>query len=691
MSILSRSSNWLREKPSKHTFVLSMVISVIVAVIVIEARRRGYLQYFELKAYDKIMALRPRGPVSEQRVAVVGVDEEDIQEMQRYPLSDGAMAGILERLEDYKPKVIGVDIYRDFDTPPGSDDLNSLFKRDVALSNRSGSLNAPFVYIYFVRQGDPLVNAGKALPVVYPPKALAKTMTLIGTCNLEEDLDGVVRRGLFEYLQNFSMASEMLFWYFPSSPMSFDNRKHPTKVMLDKRVMIRRLLDGDGGYAKTPNWYANIPDWNAGFEFLLDYKNYDQIEATTIHYRDLMSDSPVLQAKIKDQVAGKAVMVGIISKSTKDLISTPLASSEYGVYYHAWIMDQMIRAAKGEPASINIFGPNSERTYIIFWSLLGGAIAYRWRSPWKGGIGIACALFLVSGVAWVAFSRYSYWLPLVPPLMVVLMSHVAVSSYLSYRDREDRAAIQRLLMMNMSADIAKMLINRMDELFDNGRLLPKKAKATILFTDLEDFTAISEGMTPEQLMAWVNKFMSRLTLDVQTHHGAVMKYIGDAIMAGFGVPNIRADNDEQGHREDARAAVMAALSMRKALSEQNADWTKSGRPTARMRIGIFTGPLVSGSVGSASRMEYTCLGDTVNTASRLESFQKHNEGMMDDDIAPQNCRILIGASTLALIGDGFETRLIPDTAIDGKKNPVVIHAVIDGPTGNLSAKPFAAK
>ena len=165
-----------------------------------------------------------------------------------------------------------------------------------------------------------------------------------------------------------------------------------------------------------------------------------------------------------------------------------------------------------------------------------------------------------------------------------------------------------------------------------------------------------------------------------------MKYNGDQIMAGFGVPNIRAENDDRGHREDARAAVLAALSMRKALSEQNADWAKSGRPTARMRIGIFTGPLVSGSVGSASRMEYTCLGDTVNTASRLESFQKNVAGMMDESIAPSQCRILIGASTLALIGDGFKTRLIPETAIDGKKNPVVIYAVIDGPSGKTSAK-----
>lgn len=139
-------------------------------------------------------------------------------------------------------------------------------------------------------------------------------------------------------------------------------------------------------------------------------------------------------------------------------------------------------------------------------------------------------------------------------------------------------------------------------------------EVTVLFCDIRSFTAMSEKMEAAEVVSLLNKYFTALGQCITAHHGIINKYIGDAIMAIFGAP-VKSDNS-------AKDAFEAAIDMRKALIEVNKDFLKEGLPEVRFGIGIHTGPVFAGTIGAANRMEYTVIGDTVNTASRLESLCK---------------------------------------------------------------------
>ena len=141
-------------------------------------------------------------------------------------------------------------------------------------------------------------------------------------------------------------------------------------------------------------------------------------------------------------------------------------------------------------------------------------------------------------------------------------------------------------------------------------------------------------------------------------------------MAVFGVPLARTSEEEI--RQDARNAVLCALDMRKKLQELNARWTERGLPMCGMRIGIHTGFLVAGSLGSSDRQEYTVIGDSVNTASRLESFDK---SWADPETLATHCRVLISEATLALVEGEFAISRVGTMALKNKNEPVTIYSV----------------
>jgi adenylate cyclase len=166
--------------------------------------------------------------------------------------------------------------------------------------------------------------------------------------------------------------------------------------------------------------------------------------------------------------------------------------------------------------------------------------------------------------------------------------------------------------------------------------------------------------------------MSAMAQVVMANHGVVEKYIGDSVMALFGAPLPRGTQDEIA--EDARNAVRCALEMGKAMERLNLDWKERGLPTSPMRVGIHTGPLVAGSLGSAERQEYTVIGDSVNIASRLESFDKEGETM----IIPRGiCRILVSEATNSLLGEEFRTLPIGEINLKGKGQCVRIFCVLN--------------
>jgi adenylate cyclase len=157
---------------------------------------------------------------------------------------------------------------------------------------------------------------------------------------------------------------------------------------------------------------------------------------------------------------------------------------------------------------------------------------------------------------------------------------------------------------------------------------------------------------------------------VMLHGGVVDDYYGDAIKANFGVPIPR--TEEAAIDEDARQAVRCALAMGAALEEMNREWRAAGLPFVSMRVGIATGMVVAGCLGSSKRMKYTTMGDIVNTAARMETYGKDDPNITAQD---STCRILILEDTARRIGDGFVVQAVGSLKLKGKETPVTVYRV----------------
>jgi adenylate cyclase len=197
--------------------------------------------------------------------------------------------------------------------------------------------------------------------------------------------------------------------------------------------------------------------------------------------------------------------------------------------------------------------------------------------------------------------------------------------------------------------------------------------ATIFFSDIRSFTAISEKMDPDEVVVFLNDYMTRMVACVNKTGGVVDKFIGDAVMAVWGAPMSTGSPSD-----DALACVKAALMMRTALQEFNVGRGGDKKPVIKIGCGINTGPVVAGQIGSTERMEYTVIGDAVNLASRTEALNK-----------PLGTDILITEDTWSLIGHRLVTEEMPPVSVKGKEKLVRMFAVVNlkSPAGTAQTKP----
>ncbi len=203
------------------------------------------------------------------------------------------------------------------------------------------------------------------------------------------------------------------------------------------------------------------------------------------------------------------------------------------------------------------------------------------------------------------------------------------------REKGQKAVLMQLFSKHVSPQVAESLWEQREQFLQGGRPRSQGLVVTSMFTDLQGFSTISEKQDPEILMKWLNTYLEMMTTTVMEHDGVVDDFFGDGIKINFGVPIPR--NSEEEIAGDASNAVSCALAMERKMIKLNSMMVAQGYHPLRMRIGIYTGSVVAGSLGSADRMKYTTLGDTVNTAARLESFSKELDL---PQLADRPCRIL---------------------------------------------------
>lgn len=248
------------------------------------------------------------------------------------------------------------------------------------------------------------------------------------------------------------------------------------------------------------------------------------------------------------------------------------------------------------------------------------------------------------------------------------------------REKGQKAVLMQLFSKHVSPSVAETLWEQREQFLEGGRPRSQQLTVTAMFTDLQGFSTISEKQTPEKLMDWLNQCMEMITNTVMVHGGVVDDFFGDGVKINFGVPVPRTSDAEI--QQDAVNAVTCALALDQEMRSLNERIRAQGFQPLRMRIGIFTGPVVAGSLGSADRMKYTTIGDTVNTAARLESFDKE---LVLPRLQDSPCRILIGESTCQHIKGMFEVEKVGELSLKGKSEKVGAYCVL----GRTDEKPAA--
>jgi len=203
------------------------------------------------------------------------------------------------------------------------------------------------------------------------------------------------------------------------------------------------------------------------------------------------------------------------------------------------------------------------------------------------------------------------------------------------------------------AELVQQLIRKGEEIDASG----ERQRLTIFFSDIEDFSTISEKLTPNELSSQISEYLTEMTTIILRHGGTVDKYIGDSIMAFWGAPNKTLDHATQ--------ACLAAIECNTRLKILAKEWTSQGRPAFKARIGLNTGDVVVGNIGSDQRLSYTAMGDPVNLASRLEGLNKE-----------YSTSIIISQTVLNELPDEFTYRLLDIVVVKGKTEPVPIYELV---------------
>lgn len=612
--------------------------SLAATVLVSGIKQWGGLESLELRAYDWMVSLRPDA-ATDDRLLIVGITEADIRALQRSTPTDETIAAALANLQQAQPLAIGLDLYRDVPQGTGQAALSQQLQADNLIA--------------ITKLGDQASHSDDAEGVPAPPGVSPER---VGFNDFTVDPDGVVRRNLLFAGSSYSFSLRLALRYLNSQNIAPIPSPRNPEVMQLGQAAFQPLSASSGGYQNNDD---------RGYQILLNYRSRQNIARQ-------VSLSQVLQHQVNASwVRGKIVLLGTVAPSGKDLFYTPYSAGAQtdhrmpGVEVHAQMVSQLISAALNQRPLFWFLPDRAEIVWIAVWAIVGGTIAWCVRQPLAlvmSGTGLLLSLS-ATGIVILALSG---WVPVVAPALATAISMGTVVTYCAQQARQQQQMVMKLLGQNTSKEIADALWSNRDRLLQSGKLPGQRLVATMLFTDIKDFSTLSEQISPEALLDWLNEYLSAMTQAIQQHGGIINKFTGDGLLAVFGVPVPH--NEPREIASDAQQAVACALAMGSRLQQLNPLWQQRNLPAVQMRVGIYTGTVVVGSLGSKDRLEYGVIGDSVNIASRLESCAKERQDSL--------CRILIAQETLTHLQDQFQVESWGPMALKGKQQQVEVYRVV---------------
>ncbi len=626
---------------------VSLFVGLVVFLITGVVWRLGWLQPAELWIYDCFVAGRSNAAV-DPRIIIVAQSEHDIDSLD-YPLRDSVLARLLEKIEAGNPTVVGLDLYRDLPQPRDRSELASL---DSALAHDN------IVAIFFA--------GGESPFQIPPPNSLRGDRLRYGFNNFMTD-GKTLRRGcisarLADGKTYNSFAALVATDYLLATGV--DCGMDGKNVRLG-RTVVPRFHSDDGGYI-----HAN----ETGCQFLLDFRGPRQFPT--------MSVLDVLNLKDSGVFRDKIVLIGSTASSSGDIDETPVDSFAAGVVIHGQTINQLLRVAIDGDRPVETASLGFRWFSLVLWCAAGVGAGFFVRSHLLFAAAVLIGSAAVVLMGWCFFIG-GYWTLVAAPLAGFLATAIFVKGYAARHEERERANLMKLFSQHISPAVAQEIWNQRHLFLQGGRPAPQRLMVTALFTDLKNYSTISEKMSPAELIAWVNECTGALAQHVGKNGGFISTYMGDGMMAVFGVPVARTTEEEI--KRDATSAVRCALNMENEIKAMNARWKQEGKPLAGLRVGIFTGEAMAGVLGSEDHLEYSVIGDTINTASRLESVDKEGQWTGGGD----ECRILIGQLTHRYIEDIYTSRYVGKINLKGKAEITEVYKVFNHVESNLENQPNA--
>lgn len=632
--------------------------------------------------YDTRLRLTMPGGIDE-RIVILDIDEKSLQEVARWPWPRDIMAGLITKLFDqYQIAVVAFDVvFAEADYSSGIKQLDELASNELKpvqgfseiyeklrpkLDNDGKFAQAikgrPVVLGYYLNS-DKSAKKIAALPEpVLPAGTFAgrnisftswvgyggnlaqfqKSAASAGHFNPLVDSDGVVRRVpmLAEYEGNFYEALSL--------------------------AVMRTLL----GFPKIePGYPADrlLHKGYAGLEWLKVGPltiPVDETASALVPYRGgkfsyrYISLADVLADRIPvGSLKGKIAIVGTTAPGLLDYRATSVDSVYPGVEVHANLIGGMIdRTIKEKPAYM--LGAE------VILLLIGGvtlSFLVPILGPLRAMLVTIAAMILIIGLNLIVWTEGGIVLPLASSLVMTVSLFTVNMAYGYFVESRSKRQFTELFGQYVPPELVDKMAQDPEKYTMEGR----SEQLTVLFSDIVGFTSISETLTPKDLSAFINEYLTSMSLVIRDHRGTLDKYIGDAIMAFWGAP---VDDPEH-----ARQGVLAALAMQARLLEINELIKTRGWPPIRIGIGVNSGTMSVGDMGSKVRRAYTVMGDAVNLGSRLEGLTRE-----------YGVGIIVGQATRDLVKDGV-FRELDKVKVKGKDEPVAIYEVV-GIDGSV-AKP----
>ncbi len=576
-------------------------LGALLAIVILEIP--PWFSQLERSTFDFAFGIRAHIRPS-PNVCVVSIDESSLKELGPFPWPRTAHALLLKKLKEGGAKVAVFDVIFDARKEEDKDFAKAIkeFGKVVLGRDLSTTVDPQFALQQPIDPAQELTDAGAVGGYVTTPT----------------DPDTKIRRSPWQVRGEATLATEALYQY-TGQRVRFEG----------DRVFI-------GDYRVPANTSSDPTT------FTIDYVGPSHTIPTRFVYQVL--DGTIPTGFLKDKVVFIGLDVAAENRTggpATDRFPTPADEGPLmpGVEIHANAFNTLLTRSFIVTAPLGVIW-----VLLILFAVLSTLFCTALR-PIAAGFA-TFLLIVVAGIAvFFIFNQFNYWLPSVKPVALIIMIYSG-NTLVQYRlASRERAQISKAFKHYVSAEVLGELMKNPENLGLGGR----EVEATVLFTDIAGFSKISEKITPQELTTMLNQYFELLTVVIMKEGGMVNKFIGDAVMAIWGVPL-----DNPNH---AIQACRASLQMHRAMQTMD---------PVKCRIGLNTGKMIAGNMGSKERFEYTVIGDAVNLASRLEGVNK-----------PYHTDIMISEMTEEKVRGHFLLREVDSIRVVGKQKPVRIFQLLD--------------